>query len=69
MTEIRIKIEDGIPWAFACGLVADAIDELGEEERNEFIFSNPYEDTTVKFRRGKTLNFKVCKTQSKTTAS
>ena len=69
MQEIRIKIEEGIPLSLACDLVADAVNDIGEEESKlEWTFPDPYEDMRVYFRKGKTtLNFGVCKTRLKTT--
>lgn len=68
MKEIRIKVEDGIHWALACDLVSEAINDISEEyTKCSWVFRYPYEDMIVKFKKGKTLNFKVCKTQSKTT--
>lgn len=68
MQEIRIKVEEGIPLSLACDLVSEAVNDIGEEESQcVWTFSDPYEDMRVNFKRGKTLNFKVCKIQSKTT--
>ena len=67
MQEIRIKVEDGIPWALACDLVASDIDEIDEADNEcAFTHSDPVDDMAVNFKRGKsTLNFKVCKIESK----
>lgn len=68
MKEIRIKVEEEIPYALACDLVSEAVNDIGEEESQcGWTFPAPYEDMIVNFKRGKTLNFKVCKTPSKTT--
>ena len=71
MQEIRIKVEDGIPWALACDLVSEAVNDIGVEETEcGWTFPYPYEDMRVNFKRGKsTLNFKVCRIQLKITES
>lgn len=67
MKEIRLKVEDGIPLALACDLVAEAVNDIGEEiSECGWTFPDPYEDMRVNFKRGKTLNFYVCKFLSKT---
>lgn len=68
MQEIRIKVEDGIPWSLACDLVSKAINDISEEyTKCSWGFRYPDEDMIVKFKKGKTLNFKICRTKSKTT--
>ena len=69
MQEIRIKVEDGIPLALACDLVAEAVNDIVEEiSECGWTFPDPYEDMRLNFKRGKsTLNFRVCKTRLKTT--
>ena len=65
MQEIRIKVEDGIPWAVACKMVAQLICDV------EISDETPYESCTyfdgqnylhISFIREK-LTFEVCKIQ------
>lgn len=42
MQEIRIKVEDGIPWALACDLVSEAVNDIGDEKNKVRLdFSRP----------------------------
>lgn len=70
MQEIRIKVEDGIPLALACDLVATAFNDIEDEDTKcGWTFPDEYEFDYMKveFKRDKELNFSVCGIQSKTT--
>ena len=68
MQEIRIKVEDGIPYGIALDLVASCFDGIGEDETHgRFGFANKHDDIKVYWRKNKCFIFEVCKTRLKTT--
>lgn len=68
MQEIRIKVEDGIPYNIALDFCARCIDDIDPTDKvGWFTFKQPDENLMVMFRINKTITFEVCKTQSKKT--
>lgn len=65
MQEIRIKIEDEIPYGIALNLVEKSLNEI-EEHETFCVFKYTFNDgerISVHFKRRRTLSFYVCKTR------